>query len=1250
MHNAGSTSGDMDTDSLASGASTIGRKSFKSFASNFTDCSNTSFSKFIQNFHATNAYQKEMLAVLAAVTEVIRSQGGKESDTEYFATLMTGLETVESEDSLMATLSLLSMCISKVPDSVLKLKFSECSKILLELLEKYTSGEPQSILKSVIVCLGVLMRVLDLSSWSHASTLHVYNSLLPCSIHHKPKVRKAAHHAVISILKSPSAINTEGDQQTKFHPAASATAKFCLQSLKSQGKIKSCTSVLHTLVLLQDIFPFLPHNHVKSLCEVLLEMLMQNNVLLRSWSLQALHGLLVAQPSNQSLPPKTAAQLLSALYEFQPSLNDAQLLSSWILVLQEALCSLQQLDEDLCLGHVSRFFSTMVQCWQSEQIQVHPLIASALEAALVKCVSPSMERLSNQADLLEAGKAPITRIISALQGALKYQYHFAWGHVLRIWGILFRVTSGHLTNVLTRCLKSIGELRSSVNFKFTKELDYAVGEAVKSMGPCTVLAALPLKVGNGGWPIDMEKSWLLPVLRESVSGAELGFFQKFFLPLAVECHTLATAAQAQSRMAESKAAALLETQIWSLLPKFCLNPNDLLTAFKEIAKTMGQIICDRTDLSKDVLAALRNLIASTREHDEKRAEVARFAKNFLPILFETYTKNSSSTELRDLNATVMRTIESYLSIAPAPVVQGLFEKAMEKVKMPDMKKPVLDLLRLLVPCLKHEALNRIWEFIVPLIKEGQMKEQKKSYRVLQCICSSESNSVKEFISEHLHEMQDLLVESLTSASPVSKAARLSCLIHLMGKMERLEDAFLKSLVGEAILCTRAGNQQAREHAFQLLLEVGKAIQRTTGKTVTETIHCYLELLLAGLAGSPTLISATLLALAHVLFQFKDGFTEDLISLLVENTSLLMTSPSREIVGSALSFVRVILAAQAPDAVLTFIPDLVKALSSMTIDCKRHFRVKVRNLFCLMMRKYGPNAIMQLLPKDDESLHKCLRNIQKTEMRKKKKKMASANEEESGEELESSSFKAKHAESIEDILAEAVHDVDLGDSDNESKREKKKKGRKRGAETWIQERQGEIVDLLDPRTAKAVTGSNPREQCKQQAKLEFPTTTDGKLIIEDSESDSEVKPGQKRKKRVAVKADMDETPKVKAARLEDQGDSDSKDDPDTIDFDSIDKVYKPGGFGIHRPLSNKGKRKQGPVDYGKEYRSKTGRGDVKRKGRPDPFAYVPLDRQLLNKRTKTKHSGHLKSLVKAAKTGSRRGAQLKAKRKGKMKKL
>ena len=45
---------------------------------------------------AKSAGQKEMLAVLAAVTEVIKSQGGKETETEYFAALMTTLEVSQT--------------------------------------------------------------------------------------------------------------------------------------------------------------------------------------------------------------------------------------------------------------------------------------------------------------------------------------------------------------------------------------------------------------------------------------------------------------------------------------------------------------------------------------------------------------------------------------------------------------------------------------------------------------------------------------------------------------------------------------------------------------------------------------------------------------------------------------------------------------------------------------------------------------------------------------------------------------------------------------------------------------------------------------------------------------------------------------------------------------------------------------------------------------------------------------------------
>lgn len=47
------------------------------------------FTRLLTRFDSNNAVHKEMLAVLAAVTEVIKEQGGKETTTEYFAALVS---------------------------------------------------------------------------------------------------------------------------------------------------------------------------------------------------------------------------------------------------------------------------------------------------------------------------------------------------------------------------------------------------------------------------------------------------------------------------------------------------------------------------------------------------------------------------------------------------------------------------------------------------------------------------------------------------------------------------------------------------------------------------------------------------------------------------------------------------------------------------------------------------------------------------------------------------------------------------------------------------------------------------------------------------------------------------------------------------------------------------------------------------------------------------------------------------------
>lgn len=48
--------------------------------------------------------------------------------------------------------------------------------------------------------------------------------------------------------------------------------------------------------------------------------------------------------------------------------------------------------------------------------------------------------------------------------------------------------------MLYTCLKSLAELRDSYKFTYNNELEHAVGAAVRSMGPESVLNIISLKV------------------------------------------------------------------------------------------------------------------------------------------------------------------------------------------------------------------------------------------------------------------------------------------------------------------------------------------------------------------------------------------------------------------------------------------------------------------------------------------------------------------------------------------------------------------------------------------------------------------------------------------------------------------------------------------------------------------------------------------------------------------------------------
>uniref|UniRef100_A0A2K5P881 Ribosomal RNA processing 12 homolog n=1 Tax=Cercocebus atys TaxID=9531 RepID=A0A2K5P881_CERAT len=1144
-------------------------KSSGTFLSGLSDCTNVTFSKVQRFWESNSAAHKEICAVLAAVTEVIRSQGGKETETEYFAALMTTMEAVESPESLAAVAYLLNLVLKRVPSPVLIKKFSDTSKAFMDVMSAQASSGSTSVLRWVLSCLATLLRKQDLEAWGYPVTLQVYHGLLSFTVHSKPKIRKAAQHGVCSVLKGSEFMF--GEKAPAHHPAAVSTAKFCIQEIEKSGGSKEATTTLHMLTLLKDLLPCFPEGLVKSCSETLLRVMTLSHVLVTACAMQAFHSLFHARPGLSTLSAELNAQIITALYDYVPSENDLQPLLAWLKVMEKAHINLVRLQWDLGLGHLPRFFGTAVTCLLSPHSQVVTAATQSLKEILKECVAPHM-----------ADVGSVTSSASGPAQSVAKMFRKGWLAVAVLYGI---------------CLQSLCDLRLSPHFPHTAALDQAVGAAVTSMGPEVVLQAVPLEIDGSEETLDFPRSWLLPVIRDHVQETRLGFFTTYFLPLANTLKSKAMDLAQAGSTVESKIYDTLQWQIWTLLPGFCTRPTDVATSFKGLARTLGTAISERPDLRVTVCQALRTLITKGCQAEADRVEVSRFAKNFLPILFNLYGQPVAAGDTPAPRRAVLETIRTYLTITDTQLVNSLLEKASEKVLDPASsdftRLSVLDLVVALAPCADEAAISKLYSTIRPYLESKAHGVQKKAYRVLEEVCASPQGPGALFVQSHLEDLKKTLLDSLRSTSSPAKRPRLKCLLHIVRKLSAEHEEFITALVPEVILCTKEVSVGARKNAFALL---------HPSKKVERALQRYLVLIYPGLVGAVTMVSCSILALTHLLFEFKGLMGTSTVEQLLENVCLLLASRTRDVVKSALGFIKV----------------------AVTVMDMAHLAKHVQ---LVVMASHQPflatprfELVKRLLP---EEYHKVLVNIRKAEARAKRHRalsQAATEEEEEEEEEEPAQGKG---DSIEEILADSEDEEDNEEEERSRGKEQRKLARQR-SQAWLKEGGGdEPLNFLDPKVAQRVLATQPGPGRGRKKDHGFKVSADGRLIIREE-------------------ADGNKTEEEEGTKGEDEGMADLMEDVIVRSVSSscgrrareeatlaLPDSWSSGGSGIHRPVAKK-------AMPGAEYKAKKAKGDVKKKGRPDPYAYIPLNRSKLNRRKKMKLQGQFKGLVKAARRGSQVG--------------
>lgn len=211
----------------------------------------------------------------------------------------------------------------------------------------------------------------------------------------------------------------------------------------------------------------------------------------------------------------------------------------------------------------------------------------------------------------------------------------------------------------------------------------------------------------------------------------------------------------------------------------------------------------------------------------------------------------------------------------------------------------------------------------------------------------------------------------------------------------------------------------------------------------------------GLAGAtPHMISATITAIARLVFEFKDSISPQMHTDILSTIVVYLGSANREIVKSALGFVKLAVHTLPEDFVRPQLKTLVGTLLTRAHDHKNHFKEKVRHIFERMIRRYGWDAVYACADQDDDAT-KVLLNIKKRKDRAKRKKA----QHDADEDEEDEAPKAKTGDAFDDVLYGSESEGE--ESDEEDAPQQAKGGKKKGKDSGARIRMDgdEPMDLL-----------------------------------------------------------------------------------------------------------------------------------------------------------------------------------------------
>ncbi|KAK1287476.1 hypothetical protein QJS10_CPB19g01953 [Acorus calamus] len=689
----------------------------------------------------------------------------------------------------------------------------------------------------------------------------------------------------------------------------------------------------------------------------------------------------------------------------------------------------------------------------------------------------------------------------------------------------------------------------------------------------------------------------------------------------------------------SRSVEGLVYSLWSLLPAFCNYPLDTAKSFEGLTVELCYALRNEPELRGIICSSLQILIQQNKralalntdtlndevgncalrakDHytsgsaNENLNAISSSAKELkiLPVLFEIFKTSS-----KDSGGYLQATIHELASISVKKDVKHHFKKIIYELitatkKDIAAKQQNSDSIRVdsdggtshSLERLRYSGDNILYDAIRHTLKDEEGLLQKKAYKILSIILKER----EEFLLTKLEELLKLMIDVLPDCHFSAKRHRLDSLYYIIVSVSKdpavhRKSDIISSFLTEIILALKEANKKTRNRAYDLLVKIGHAYGDEEQGGKKENLQQFFNMVAGGLAGeTPHMISAAVKGLARLTYEFSD--LVNTAYNVLPSAFLLLQRKNREIIKANLGLLKVLVAKSQVDGLQKHLRSMVEGMLKWQDGTKNHFLSKVKLLLEMLVRKCGLDAVRAVMP---EEHMKLLTNIRKTKERKEKK-AKSVDETQSVYSKTSTSRLSRwnHTRIFSDFGEDASDD----DSEAQNSLMKTISGRQTKATSIVRSK---AVSSRSMRRMNKVSKSLPEDLGD---KLE-----DDPLDLLDHKKTRLALQSMRNLKR---KADSDDAPEIDSeGRLVIHEDGNPKRESLATSSDRFSEARSQTGSHYSGNSTTRAQKKQrrpssdsGYAYTGNEYTSKKARGDLKKEGKLEPYAYWPLDRKLLNRR-------------------------------------